>query len=237
MAATFDALLEVQDHDTRLDQIRHRIESLPERAEVTAGARRLGELDDAIEARSATRAEIVRDQRRLEDEIESIGEKRKQVEATLYSGSVSNARELQDLQEESEALGRRITHLEDRDLELMEKLEPVDAELEVLNRTRTAEQERLDAAGVRLTTAEAELQVELDRVSAERDEVVQKVPAELLSQYEKLRSGLGGIGVARLVGSQCGGCHLTLSAMEVARIRKNRDEITNCEECGRLLVV
>jgi predicted nucleic acid-binding Zn-ribbon protein len=237
MAATFDALLEVQDHDTRLDQIRHRIESLPERAQVAAGAQRLGELDDAIEAESATREEIVRDQRRLEDEIESIGEKRKQVEATLYSGAVSNARELQDLQEESEALGRRITHLEDRDLELMEKLEPVDAELEVLNRTRTAEQERLDAAGVRLTTAEAELQVELDRVSAERDEVVQQVPAELLNQYEKLRSGLGGVGVARLVGSQCGGCHLTLSAMEVARIRKNPDEITNCEECGRLLVV
>ena len=236
MATRFDMLLEVQDHDTRLDQIRHRVESLPERAEAAAATRALGELNKAIEAESTARAEIIREQRRFEDEIESIGGKRTQVEATLYDGSVSNARELQDLQEESEALGRRITHLEDRDLELMEKLEPVDARLDELNQSRTTEQERLDSVGARLTVVEAELQVEADRVTAQRDEVAQKVPADLLSQYEGLRSSLGGVGVARLVGSQCGGCHLTLAAMEVARIRKNPDEITNCEECGRLLV-
>lgn len=237
MATEFEALLEVQEHDTKLDQIRHRLEALPERAEMAAATEALTAVDRSVETETANRSEIVREQRRLEDEIESIGEKRKQVEETLYGGSVSNARELQDLQEESEALGRRVTHLEDRDIELMEQLEPVDARLQALGETRTTEQQRLDAAGSRLTVAEAELSVELDQEQALRDSAAADVPADLLSEYQSLRTGLGGIGVARLVGSQCGGCHLTLAAMEVARIRKNPDQITHCEECGRLLVV
>ncbi len=60
---------------------------------------------------------------------------------------------------------------------------------------------------------------------------------QILAEYEALRAGLGGVGVAKLVGTQCGGCHLGLSAVEVARIRKvGQNEITHCEECGRLLV-
>lgn len=237
MATSFDTLLEVQDHDTLLDQIRHRIESLAERAELATATEALNAVMGSIETESAVRSDIAREQRRLEDEIESIGDKRKQVEASLYDGSVTGARELQDLQDESEALGRRITHLEDRDLELMEQLEPLDERLGDLAKSRDAEQERLESLRVKLTAAEAELQVELEQVRARRDEAATEVPADLLGEYEKLRAGLGGIGVARLVGSQCGGCHLTLAAMELARIRKNPEEITHCEECGRLLVV
>jgi predicted nucleic acid-binding Zn-ribbon protein len=63
------------------------------------------------------------------------------------------------------------------------------------------------------------------------------VPAELLAEYERLRKALGGIGVARLNGNRCEGCHLTLSAMDVDRIRHEPDDVLiHCEECGRLLL-
>jgi hypothetical protein len=56
-------------------------------------------------------------------------------------------------------------------------------------------------------------------------------------EYEALRRAPGGIGVARLVGSTCSGCNLTLSNVEVNRIRKAPPEqVDYCEECGRLLV-
>ena len=43
--------------------------------------------------------------------------------------------------------------------------------------------------------------------------------------------------MARLVGTNCGGCHLTLSAVELDRIRHAPpDEMVFCGECGRLLV-
>src|ERR687898_297809 len=63
------------------------------------------------------------------------------------------------------------------------------------------------------------------------------VPDELWTEYDELRSRLGGVAIARLAGTTCQGCHLALSAVEVDRIRKlSLDEAVHCEECGRLLV-
>lgn len=236
MSAMFDDLLEVQAHDTRIDQIHHQIANLAARAERDAARDALAATETAIEAEQSVRDDLGRQQRRLDDEIETVGTKRAGVEATLYGGSVTNARELQDLQEESEALARRVRQLEDQDLEIMEQIEPVDARLAELSTMRDQRQLVLEDAEVRLTTASAELDVALEAERAARASVAERVPADLLDEYDKLRAGSGGVGVARLVGSQCGGCHLTLSAIEVAALRKQPDVASHCEECGRLLV-
>src|ERR687898_620844 len=134
----WESLLVVQEHDTRADQLAHRIETLPARAE-------LAKLEDA-----------------------------------------------------GAALDRQLTDV----------------------------QRRRD-----------ELAVELGEVRAEREAAAKSVPDELWTEYDELRSRLGGVAIARLAGTTCQGCHLALSAVEVDRIRKvSLDEAVHCEECGRLLV-
>ena len=62
-------------------------------------------------------------------------------------------------------------------------------------------------------------------------------PSELAQRYEVLRSRLGGVGAARLVGDRCDGCHLTLSSVEVERIRRlPPEEFATCAQCDRILV-
>lgn len=236
MATTLDTLLEVQAHDTRLDQIQHLLEHLPAREERDAARAALDAVEAQIGGQTALRDDLARQQKRLDDEIETISLKRKGVDAILYGGTVTNARELQDLQEEIEALGRRITQLEDQDLMIMEQLEPVETQLSELVVTQGQRSTVLEDAEVRLIAAQAELAVELDVETAARAETAAAVPADLLAEYHSLRGGRGGIGVAKLIGTQCGGCHLTLSAVEASRIRKHPEEVTHCEECGRLLV-
>lgn len=127
--------------------------------------------------------------------------------------------------------------LEDQDLEIMEKIEPIDALLTELEKARGESEAALESAEQALTVAEAELAVQVGRETDARSALVDSVDGALLAEYEKIRQGSGGIGVARMVGTQCGGCHLGLSAVEVARIRKmGPGELTHCEECGRLLV-
>lgn len=236
MTNAFDTLLEVQAHDTRIDQILRRMETLPVREERDGAQSTLKQLDTSIAEEQVRQDELVRAMRKLEDEISSIGAKRAEVEKVLYSGTVTNARELQDMQEESEALGRRITHLEDQNLVLMEQHEPVEQTVADLAVTREQRESVLRDAELRLTAAEAELTVELEAEQAARAAASESVSADLMAEYETLRGGRGGIGVARLVGNQCGGCHLTLSAVEVASLRKHPDQVAHCEECGRLLV-
>lgn len=231
------ALLEVQAHDTRLDQLRHQLDTLPEREARDAAVAAVAQTEAAEAAEAATRDELTRQQKRIDDEVESLRTKQQGFDRKLYSGTVSNPRELQDLQEEIEALGRRISVLEDQELEVMEQVEPVEARLGQLAAALADQRTAAEAAEQALTAAEAEVRVALDAAEAERTAAAQPVPADLLASYDKLRTGLGGVAIARLEGAQCGGCHLTLSAMEAARMRKLPDgEIAHCEECGRILV-
>lgn len=230
-------LLVVQGHDTHLDQIRHQMAALPARAERDAVVAQLAATEADHGAQSAVGDDLGRDQKRLDDEIESLSAKRAGYDQRLYGGTVTNPRELQDLQEEIAALGRRITILEDRELEVMEQIEPVDARLSTLSAAVDTQRTALRGAEERLTAAEAELAVALDDATSQRSAAAAAIPADVLAGYDKLRGGLGGIAVAPLVGNQCGGCHLTLSAMEASRLRKlPSDEVAHCEECGRILV-
>lgn len=236
MTGPHDALLDVQAHDTRLDQIDHLLEHLPARNERDAVAQAQRELETQVGTVTEQRNELARQQKRLDDEIASVEAKRVSVNETLYGGTVTGAGELQDLSKEVEALSRRISQLEDQDIEFMEKLEPVDADLARLQAASEEQSSALNQAELQLIAAEAELAAEREVEQAARNAVAADIDAALLAEYDSLRGGRGGIGVAKLTGTQCGGCHLTLSAVEAARIRKNPEQVTHCEECGRLLV-
>lgn len=230
-------LLTLQDHDTTLDQLRHRRDNLPERAELTAIAREVEQLDARTEATAEQRDELARLQQRLEDEIDALEAKSTSVDRTLYSGTVNNPRELTALQEELAALGRRRSQLEDRVLELMEEREPLDTALDQAATRRIELVTRHEQVGTALVEAEAALDAALAEAAERRDEAAAGIPAPLLAEYERLRSRMGGVAVAPLQGRSCGGCHLALSAVEIDRLRHlPPGTVVHCEECGRILV-
>jgi predicted nucleic acid-binding Zn-ribbon protein len=233
----WESLLAVQGHDTRADQLVHRAETLPARAELAAVADQIAAVERDLAAVDGRRNELSRSQQRLEDEVASLTDRANQAEKQLYSGSVTAPRELQALQDDVASIRRRIGQLEDDELEIMELAEPVDAERARL----VAERERLEAETRRITAelaeAEAEIEAELAVVREQRAEAAAAVPDDLWPEYDRLRSQLGGVAIARLAGSTCQGCHLALPAMEIDRIRKlGVDDPVHCEECGRLLV-
>jgi predicted nucleic acid-binding Zn-ribbon protein len=232
----WDALLSLQEHDTTTDQLVHRRAHLPALAELEQIMGELTALEATTAEVQARRHDLGRDQQRLEDEIANLNDKAIKHDKTLYGGTIGNPRELQALQDEIGALKRRIHQLEDQELELMEQIEPLDAELGTSERTRAD----LDARGSALRAQIAEEQVaidaDLERVSAERAAIAEGIEPDLLSEYDTLRPQSGGIAIARLVSGHCGGCHLGLSAVEIDRIKKLPPEApAHCEECGRLL--
>ena len=177
-------------------------------------------------------------QQRLEDEVASIESKVAELDKKLYSGTISSPRELQALQADIDSLKRHRTALEDEILVAMEQREPLDTEMAAF----AEERGRLDVAGSRLRAAIAEAEAEIDReletVEDLRREAAAGLPDELTALYDELRVKLGGVAAARLEpGGRCGGCHLTLPATEVARIKREpADTIFRCDQCGRILV-
>ncbi|HTZ10189.1 MAG TPA: C4-type zinc ribbon domain-containing protein [Acidimicrobiales bacterium] len=232
-----ERLLDVQHHDTVIDQLRHRRATLPERGELADGERRLGDLEARNKEVRGQRDELGGRQEALEEQIESSRTRKATLEKRLYGGQVAAARDLQAMADEVKHLARHISDLEDRELELMEALEPVDGELQEADVARDALETRATSLRAAIAAAEATLDAEIAQESTARAEVARGVPPDLLARYDRLRSRLGGTGAARLVGVSCSGCHLALPSMEVDRIRKAPpDAVITCDQCGRILV-
>jgi predicted nucleic acid-binding Zn-ribbon protein len=233
----FEALLRLQDHDVHIDQLRHKLAHLPERAAVEANAAARAELERAVGPAQGRREELARDQKRAEDEVAVVEAKAADVHRTLYEGGITSPKELQALQADHDSLKRRQTQLEDRVLELMEEAEPVDAELASSDERRRALAAEGEAAEDALVAAVAAVEADLAKAEEERVGLAADVSPEQLASYDRLRPQFGGIPIARLVGTQCTGCHLSLSAVALQAVRRlPPDAVAHCEECGRILV-
>jgi len=229
-------LLDVQALDTTLDQLAHRAANLPARAQLAEVEERLAALRRDVAVVEEEQQGLAAQQTKLEDEIASVEAKIASADRQLYGGG-SDVKELQALQEEISSLKRRVSSLEDAELELLEQLEPVEARLAELAAARDA----LDAEAIAATTAVAEGEAEVDRERAEvlsrREALVAGIDPAALGEYDAVRARLGGVAVARLEHGSCGACHMKLSAVEHDRIlHLPPDEPVRCEDCGRFLV-
>jgi len=225
-------LLAVQELDTQADQLRHRRAHLPERMRLDEVAAELAAVEAAGAAASSERDELGRRQAELEAELADLERRLTELDRRMRSGAVSNPRDLQAMAAQIEAMKRRRSDLEDSELEVLEALDPVDARVAELQDQWVV----LDGEAGELRAAVA-IDAELGTVLAKRGETAAPVPVDLMTTYERLRQRLGGVGAAALVGSSCSGCHLTLSAAELDRIRRlPPDAVVTCEQCGRILV-
>jgi predicted nucleic acid-binding Zn-ribbon protein len=230
-------LLDLQDHDLHIDQLRHRRATLPERAALADQERALVSVDAERAAVAEPLGALERSQKRLEDEIASLGEKQAAENAKLYSGTVTSPRELQAMQEEIDTLARRQRALEDEVLDVMEQAEPLLERAGSLDEERARIEGALAGIQAALADGEAAVDAELAEAGVQREALAGHLSEALLATYEKLRARLGGVAVARLEGSQCLGCHLSLPATEVDAIRHAApDAVLTHEECGRILV-
>lgn len=235
--AALDDLLVVQDLDTMLDQLQHRRSTLPqltERASLRARLETASAERDVVVGRLHTLRSA---QKEAEDHASLLEDKAAAVHASMYDGTVVAHKELESLQEEHAALVQRQTEFEDRALELMEEAEPVEAELADRRSQVEGIDSELAAVEADLTVARAEVDVEIDRVRAERDAAAAAVPTELLEAYGPLRDSLGGVAVARLDGARCEGCHLQIPSAQLEQLRRAPDDqLVSCPECLRILV-
>ncbi len=229
-------LLALQALDTEADQLRHRMANLPERIEVDAAQRVEDETAESIATLDVQRHELGRQQKRFDDEISSITSHMEEVEATLYGGTVRAPKELTDLQSEVNSLKRHRRDVEDQQLDVMEQLEPVDAERDKLLAAAAKAAEQRQEATARLEAASEVLNADLATIADRRAELAEPLDDALLASYEQLRTRFGGVAIAKLTGGRCSGCHLSLPAVELDTIKRApADQQVTCPECGRLL--
>ena len=230
-------LLDLQALDTRLDQLAHRVKALPEHAEIATADEALAGLSDRVVVAATEADDLARAVRKAEADVEQVRTRVSRDQALLDSGSVTSAKQLEDLQRELTSLARRQGDLEDAELEIMEALETAQAAVLALEGERSGIEAAREAAVQRRDAALAEAETDIAAAKAERAEVAGEMPADLLALYEKLRAQHGGVGAAKLFRGRCEGCHMELNPTDIGRIRESpSDAVVRCEECRRILV-
>jgi uncharacterized protein len=230
-------LLDVQELDSRQDQLRHRLATLPQLAELKELTRRRGEVaDQARDARIAV-DDLTRDQKRADVEVEQVKARRKRDQDRMDQGVITNPKDLERMQGELVSLERRINELEDAELEVMQQLEDAQTQLDQLTARVSELDEKIAGATTARDEAAAEIEKQLTEAAGERQQKVGDLPEDLLALYTRLREQKGGVGAAALRARSCGGCSLQLNSSELADIAKTpSDEVLRCEECNRILV-
>jgi predicted nucleic acid-binding Zn-ribbon protein len=232
------ALLELQRHDSAVDRLTARRNSLPEDIRLAELAGDLNVVDQLTAERRGNLATLQREQSRLEHEIDMVTRKAGSEEDRAASGKVTSPKELTAIQEEVAALKRRQLALEDDLLEVMEQRETLDAELAELDgRRQSITAEQAEATRAR-DAALVEIDQELATERAAADAVAPRVGGELRALYDQIRRRQGGVGAAALLGATCQGCRVSITAVELAAIRKLPAEtVKRCENCRRILVI
>jgi len=230
-----DRLLELQELDTAIDRLEARKRQLEE-GKALSGARAameeaeggLGELRLGVDA-------VVREQQRLEREIDSMTRKAEADEKRLYDGSIANVKEMEALQHEISSLKERRSRSEDDLLEQMVRKDDLEARAGEAATVVQQARARLEEVGGEAVQELERIEAELADKRAAREKLVPEFDNELLELYEDLRRQKRGVAVAALVDGVCQACHEKLSAMELDRL-KHTDGVKRCEYCRRIVV-
>lgn len=181
-------------------------------------------------------AALQKDQRRLDAEIQGLTARIAPEEKRLYGGSVTNSKELQNIQHELDLLKAQRSKLEDQELDVLSKLETAEQdraralrEVESRETRRAHDVETLRHESTKLNDA-------LTRSQAKRIAQKSAIDPRAAALYEDLRRRKGGQGVVRIQGSACSGCRVQLPDA-VRRRALSPNQLAQCPNCERILVV
>jgi predicted nucleic acid-binding Zn-ribbon protein len=174
-----------------------------------------------------------REMKDRELEIETYSEKIRKLTREMNAGK-GGAKELMEKQSELDSLKHHKGELEDRLLEMMERMEVLLPEVSAIQHDVRQRQQDQSLQQDGRQQEIALLQEEIAKLQEQREPAAVRVPPEFLVQYEDARILLLGKLVALVRGDRCGGCGIQL-ASRILYVLRTEDPLLQCENCGRYL--
>lgn len=157
-----------------------------------------------------------------------------QSEASLYKGTITNPKELKDLQAEISSLKKSLAQIEESQLLLMDDVEKIELSLA---KATSAYQTVLE----QVTTENSKTSHDLDTLKrsnenllVERGVALKQIPAEAATIYEQLRITKKRIAVSQVEDEACAVCGSEISPSNIQKARMSTS-LVFCPSCGRIL--
>ena len=231
MLPELEALLDLQRRDSLLTDAKRRKDEIPKRREALRGA--LAAAKAALEQgkKDLEAARLAR--RALEKETEGFQAEVVKLERQLLD--VKTNQEYTAMRHQIEGVKGKRSDVETKILENYEREEAVAAAVKSGEKRVADEEARLKQGEADLERESAALDQTLAALTHDRDTVRPRVPANVLSRYDRLVGARDGVAVAEVKKSACAACFRQLTPRDMQEIRRG-EAIMNCEACGRILI-
>lgn len=229
MGSELQALIHLQEYDSRLSRLEVEESRLPKRIEAIQAS--VTEARGAVDTIKVKVDAARKNLRVKEKDLEVVAAKRGKADARLWE--VKTNKEYSAVLVEIEDIKQEKARTEEEILTLMEMQERLAAEIgEAEGRLKTREEQgRQDEASVRQQLAAVE--EELAGVRGERATLAREVPPGILTDYERILKARARLAIVPVTTGVCGGCRVSIRPQAIQELRSAT--LMRCESCGRYL--
>jgi len=214
--------LEIEANERALEQA---TSQLGEREAVVATRDKLAQERQHLE-------ELKQQQHATEWEVDDLTVKLKDAEKKLYSGRITNSKELTNLQHEAKGLKGNSSQLEDKILGIMEQVERTTASITSISNELRALEDDWHHQQQELSRDMEQFKGVLSDLRQKRQLLSAGIDPQVIEVYSELK-GQKRAAVVRVEQGICRGCQISLSAAELQWVRGGG--LVRCSSCGRIL--
>ena len=135
----------MQELDSKADQLRHQREHLPELAELAELRQTRARLEGELREARVQVEDLTAEQEKIDADVELVKARRARDQQRMDQGLVANPKDLERMTHELASLERRISTLEDDEIEIMERVEEAQGTLDALTAQASAAEQRAGA--------------------------------------------------------------------------------------------
>ena len=222
--------------DRWVDRVTSQKTHLPEQTELAALESELRQLLKDLHEAELNLAPLKSQYESAAAESTHLRDRARDLDARL-SSSTANARELTAIQGELTHVRGLLGENEDRELELLMLVEPLEEKVVSIKATAHPGVIRRGELVDTIAQLRATLDEELVALRETRTSKAAPLSAPLLSRYEAALKRSGTSGAAQVIEGRCDGCRIALSPLDYDRFKSLApDTLMDCPECGRILL-
>jgi len=228
---TAKLLFSLQEFDLQLDSLNGEIT----KAKSELNARSIvGEAENSVNDQQSQLEEVQYTHRSQQIETESLKDRSTQLEAQLYSGEITNPRDLASLELESGNVKAQIDRKEVGLLELAVKSDDIRNNLNNSQERLEESQKNWESRQAELNGHVKSLNAEKSQLTTRRDSFAANIDQSEMGRYEHLRQSKGGTAVAKVERGLCQACRLSLPTQHLQKVKAGKQTVL-CSSCGRML--
>lgn len=196
-------------------------------AELEAFAAKVKTFEDKYHACHAEQKDIELSNQQIDDKV-------KHIDKLLFSGAVTNAKEVEAYETQKKQLAKQKDSNEERLLTVWDDVAAAEKEFKSHKSLLDEKSKAFEEWRAKAAIFKSQLESRYKELSAQRPAAVQGINPALIGKYDATKQQHHGIGMALVTKQQtCEECGTKVSDKSIEGIKDDR--IVNCEECHRIL--